>query len=137
MIQKKCSFCETGKLERKTKKLTFVYKGHSIDLEQPGQHCDSCGEGIVDSFDIRVTEKQLHDFRATIDKFLTSDEVRRIRTKLKLTQHQAAAIFGGGPNAFSRYERGEVRQTKALDQLLRLLDHHPEHLDELDRAEAA
>ena len=35
------------------------------------------------------------------------------------------------------YERGETRQGKALDKLLRLLDRHPELLDEVRVKNAA
>jgi len=133
----KCPLCEKGALERKKVKETYTYKGQSIDILQPGEWCNRCNEGILDSVDIKVTEKILHDFRAKIDRFLVSDEVRRIRKKLGITQHQAAAICGGGPNAFGRYERGEALQMRATDNLLRLLDKHPELLNELTQAEAA
>ena len=137
MKEKSCPFCVDGKLTQGVKSLSFNYKGSSIKIDQPGLHCSSCDEGIVNGSDIKATEKALHDFRANIDGLLTTDEVRKIRSKLNLTQQQAAVIFGGGPNAFSRYERGEIRQTKALDQLLRLLDKHPHLLDEIPRDEAA
>jgi len=134
---KKCPVCKKGTLLRKKIKETYTYKGQSIDVEQPAEWCDNCGEGILSGADIKATEKILHDFRANIDGFLMSDEVRRIRKKLGLTQHQAAAICGGGPNAFSRYERGETLQMRATDNLLRLLDKHPELLGELMQAKAA
>ena len=137
MKDKSCPFCTNGELILKEKSISFKYKGNSIELNQPGQFCNSCDEGIVDGNDIKATEKALHNFRAKIDGLLTTDEVREIRTKLSLTQLQAAEIFGGGPNAFSRYERGEVRQTKALDQLLKLLNKHPHLLDEIPHDEAA
>ena len=134
---KKCPVCKKGTLERKKIKETYTYKGQSIDIEQAGEWCDRCNEGILTSADIKTTEKILHDFRANIDGFLVSDEVRRIRKKLGLTQRQAAELCGGGPNAFGRYERGEALQMRATDSLLRLLDKHPELLDELMQAEAA
>ena len=34
--------------------------------------------------------------------------IARVRKKLALDQRQAAAVFGGGPNAFSRYENGQT-----------------------------
>jgi HTH-type transcriptional regulator/antitoxin MqsA len=136
MKEKSCPFCTDGKLTQGVKSLSFNYKGSSIKIDQPGKHCNSCDEGIVNGSDIKATEKALHDFRAKIDGLLATDEVRQICSKLNLTQQQAAEIFGGGPNAFSRYERGEIRQTKALDQLLRLLDKHPHLLDEIPRNEA-
>ena len=134
---KKCSVCKKGTLERKNFKQTYTYKDKSIDILQPGEWCNCCDEGILTSADIKATEKILHDFRAKIDGFLVSDEVRRIRKKLRITQHQAASSCGGGPNAFGRYERGEALQIRATDNLLRLLDKHPELLNELIQAEAA
>jgi HTH-type transcriptional regulator/antitoxin MqsA len=59
--------------------------------------------------------------------------IARVRRKLALDQKQAAEIFGGGVNAFSRYETGKTKPTLALVQLLKLLDRHPEQLKELRR----
>ncbi len=64
-------------------------------------------------------------------------ELARIRKKLKLTQLEAARITGGGPNAFSRYERGIARPLPAVTNLFRLLDRHPELLKELRKVTAA
>lgn len=138
MDKNKCSACGSDNLERGSKKIKFQYKKKKIALDQPGEYCNDCGEGIVAGSDIQVTQKTLHDFRASIDGFLTSDEIRSIRKRLKLTQKQASDIFGGGDCAFSRYERGKIRQTRALDLLLRFLDKHPEFLNEFsEKVEAA
>ncbi len=134
---KKCPFCEEGVLERKIIRESFTYKGRTMDVEQPGEWCDRCEEGILSNADIKAAEKRLHDFRAKIDGFLASDEIRRIRKNLGLTQKQAADYCGGGPNAFSRYERGEALHMRSTDNLLRLLDNHPELISELWHAEAA
>jgi HTH-type transcriptional regulator/antitoxin MqsA len=40
-------------------------------------------------------------------------------------------LTGGGHNAFSRYERGEVLPLPAVIKLLRLLDKHPELLKDI------
>jgi len=128
---KKCPFCKNGFLERKTIRETYTYKDHSVELDQPGEWCHACGEGILNGEDLKVTEKQIRDFQAKVDGLLTSDEIRHIRKRLKLTQKQAAEIFGGGPNAFSRYERGEATPIRSTVNLLRLLEKHPEQLQEL------
>jgi HTH-type transcriptional regulator/antitoxin MqsA len=57
-----------------------------------------------------------------------------VRRKLQLDQREAARLFGGGVNAFSRYETGKTRPPLALVQLLRLLDRHPELLAEVRQA---
>ncbi len=54
----------------------------------------------------------------------------RVRKKLALDQRQAPAIFGGWPNAFSRYENGKTKPPLALVKLLMLRDRHPKLLNE-------
>jgi putative zinc finger/helix-turn-helix YgiT family protein len=56
--------------------------------------------------------------------------IARVRKKLALDQRQAA-IFGGGPNAFSRYENGKTKPPLALVKLLMVLDRHPHLLNEV------
>jgi HTH-type transcriptional regulator/antitoxin MqsA len=51
-----------------------------------------------------------------------------VRKKLHLDQKEAAAIFGGGVNAFSRYETGKSTPPVALVKLLRIMDTHPDLL---------
>jgi HTH-type transcriptional regulator/antitoxin MqsA len=58
-----------------------------------------------------------------------------VRKKLALDQREAAEIFGGGVNAFSRYETGKTKPPLALVKLLKVLDLHPELLDEIKVAE--
>ncbi|KFN45181.1 hypothetical protein N787_13385 [Arenimonas metalli CF5-1] len=60
--------------------------------------------------------------------------VARVRRKLQLDQREAAEIFGGGVNAFSRYETGKALPSVALVKLLKVLDRHPELLDEVRAA---
>jgi 4-azaleucine resistance transporter AzlC len=54
----------------------------------------------------------------------------RFERKLDLDQRQAAELFGGGVNAFSRYENGKTKPPLALVKLFKLLDRHPELLNE-------
>ncbi|MGY4493922.1 putative zinc finger/helix-turn-helix YgiT family protein [Pseudomonas sp. TE3610] len=58
--------------------------------------------------------------------FITS-----VRKKLDLGQREAAELFGGGVNAFSRYENGKTKPPVALVLLFQLLDRHPELLKEV------
>ncbi|WP_321968818.1 type II toxin-antitoxin system MqsA family antitoxin [Paraburkholderia tropica] len=54
---------------------------------------------------------------------LTGQQIRAIRLELGLTQQEAAELFGGGVNAFSRYEKEEVVQPASMDRLIRLAAH--------------
>ena len=59
---------------------------------------------------------------------------RQREEEKRLDQQQAAEIFGGGVNAFSRYENGRTRPPLALVKLLKVLDRHPDLLDEVRAA---
>ena len=60
--------------------------------------------------------------------------ISAVRKKLNLDQREAAEIFGGGINAFSRYEDGKTKPPLALVKLFRLLDRHPDLLNEVRAA---
>jgi HTH-type transcriptional regulator/antitoxin MqsA len=60
--------------------------------------------------------------------------IASVRKKLALDQLEAAEIFGGGINAFSRYENGKTKPPLALVKLLKVLDRHPELLAEVRAA---
>ena len=54
--------------------------------------------------------------------------------KLALGQREAAEIFGGGVNVFSRYENGKTKPPLSLVKLLKVLDRHPDLLNEVKTA---
>jgi HTH-type transcriptional regulator / antitoxin MqsA len=95
-----------------------------------GWRCVSCGTVELDANSVSryaaASDALIHQRRRE-----QQAELRRIRRKLKLTQKEAAALTGGGHNAFSRYERGEAQPMPAVMNLFRLLDRHPELLGEI------
>lgn len=119
---KECPICGNNKITRDIRNVVFEYKGQKTTIKQPGLYCDECGEAFYDSNDIKATKKELADFKRKVDNLLTSQEIKRIRKKLSLTQKDASLLFGGGVRAFYKYESGEINQTKSVDLLLRLLD---------------
>jgi HTH-type transcriptional regulator/antitoxin MqsA len=69
------------------------------------------------------------DERGAIKKrnnLLSGEEILKIRKQLGLTQRGAAELFGGGANAFSKYENEEIVQTVAMDKLIRHVAHQGE-----------
>lgn len=131
MAKLTCMLCGEDTSEHKIKEVPFTYKGETIMIEQPGKWCDSCGEGVLNSEDRKATIKEMQTHKARVDGLLTPDEIHKIRTKLNLSQKKAGELFGGGINAFSRYERGEHPIPKAASGLLTILDNHPKQLKEL------
>lgn len=58
-------------------------------------------------------------------------EIQKIRKKMGFELERSGRDLWPGIRVLSRYEWGETRQGKALDKLVRLLDRHPDLLDEM------
>ena len=116
-----CPVCG-GTLVEETRKVRFTYKDRILDLDQAGQFCVRCSEGFLSPTESRANDNAIRTFHNKVDGLLAPQEIRAIRKRLNLTQAEAAIVFGGGPMAFSKYERGETTHSRALDIVLRLLD---------------
>lgn len=122
-------------MKREIRALPFTYKGRSILVRGIlGDYCPKCDEAVLSEAGSARYSAVLERFVKRVNRAGLPD-LRAIRRRLKLTQVEAAHLFGGGVNAFSRYERGETAPPRSLVQLFRLLDHQPELLDLL-RAES-
>lgn len=125
---KQCPICWKGTLVEGIQKQSVEYRGREFEYTSKGAFCDHCHDGFPDYNE--QEEIDWETFRDRVDAEEAAD-LARIRKKLKLTQKQAAQITGGGHNAFSRYERGEVKPLSAVNKLFKLLDRHPELLKEV------
>lgn len=118
-------------MARNTQKDLITYKELTKEVEQPGWYCVSCEEVLLDEADVLVTEAAFFDLKAEAEGLLPADEILRIRRRLKLSQRKAGELLGGGPRAFQKYEKRLVMVSKPMSNLLRVLDRHPEVLDDL------
>lgn len=132
----KCPSCGGAELVRDTRNLTYVYKGESTVIEAvTGNFCPACGEVLLNREQGDRYSALIGQFQRRINaSYVDPDYIARVRRKLDLDQRQAAELFGGGVNAFSRYENGKTEPPLALVKLFRLLDRHPDLLDEIRTA---
>lgn len=127
-----CPDCETGELHLEQYSEEFEYHGQTLTVDGlECLTCDHCGAEIIRPEQIRHGDKLFADARRRADGLLTGSEIVRIRENLGLTQRHAAELFGGGANAFSKYERGDVIQSVAMDRLIRMVNAHPGYISEL------
>lgn len=83
--------------------------------------------------DMAAADQALRMLKERVDGLPSPATIRRIRTKLKLSQRAAGAAFKVGPNAFDKYERGLVEPSGPTVQLLLLLDRHPDLIRDLSQ----
>ncbi|MDY0061626.1 MAG: type II toxin-antitoxin system MqsA family antitoxin [Myxococcota bacterium] len=126
----RCHACGT-EMVRDVRPDEVVYKGHAEKIDQPGWFCQGCDEVVLEGGDSAVADEAFIRLRAEVDGVLTPQEVTRIRQRLGLSQRQAGALLGGGPRSFQKYESGTDWVTKAMANLLRLLDRDPTRIEEL------
>ncbi|MEG0634691.1 MAG: type II toxin-antitoxin system MqsA family antitoxin [Pseudomonas sp.] len=116
--------CQAAWKERKT--ISVQGMERRVDTLS-GWECKACGDGFWDpDTDSADRYAEAGDELVLAARKMIGAEIKRIRRKRHLTQKEAVQLlFGGGHNAFSRYERGELMAPKPLVLLMRLLDRHP------------
>lgn len=123
---------ETGEtLRRGVRPFLITYKGKSITVELPGYYAENGDEGVHVGDDMAVSDAALRALKEELEGIPSPATIRRVREKLKLSQREAGGLLKVGENAFDKYERGVVEPSGPTSQLLRLLDQHPELIEDL------
>ena len=129
----KCPVCAAAKLVHDTRDMPYIYKGESTVIPTvTGDFCPACGEVVLDMGESTRTSAAMLAFNKQVNASIVDPGfIASVRKKLALDQREAAEIFGGGVNAFSRYEHDKTKPPLALVKLLKVLDRHPDWLNEV------
>jgi HTH-type transcriptional regulator/antitoxin MqsA len=113
--------------------MPYTYKGETTLIPTvKGEYCPSCGEVVLDARESARVSQLMLDFNKQVNASTVDPAfIARVRKKLNLDQREAAKLFGGGVNAFSRYENGKTKPPVALVKLFKVLDQHPDLLGEI------
>jgi len=132
----KCPFCAATELLQDTRDMPYTYKNEStVILAVTGEFCPACGEAVLGVAESKRTSAAMLEFNKQVNASIVAPGfIATVRKKLALDQREAAEIFGGGINAFSRYENGKTKPPLALVKLLKVLDRHPDLLNEVRTA---
>ncbi len=128
-IARVCPACGEGQIAERRYERDLEYKG--VDLHVAGlvhYVCQSCEyafesheqhDSNIDTIRGAFVAERVA-FKVAND-LLTGQVIRNVRKYLELTQQEAAELFGGGVNAFSKYENEEIVQSFSMDRLIRLV----------------
>ncbi len=129
----RCPHCESEQLDLVTYHDDVDFRGGKLRVNDLHIYaCASCGEEVMSQQQFRENSDAIAKAKANKVAeerhalgLLQAEEVRKIRELLGITQRAAAGIFGGGANAFSKYECGLGKQSEPMDRLLRLVSEVP------------
>jgi HTH-type transcriptional regulator / antitoxin MqsA len=129
----KCPSCGAAELVRDARDIPYTYKSESTVIPAvTGDFCPACGETVLEPDEsVRASAMMLEFNKQVNASIVDPDFIASVRKKLALDQREAAEIFGGGVNAFSRYENGKTKPSLALVKLLKVLNRHPDLLSEV------
>lgn len=129
----KCPVCGKAELVSDKRDIPYIYKGEATTLPGvEGEFCSACGESFFDVASSTRVSRLMGEFNKQVNAASVDPQfIVDVRKKLALDQREAAEIFGGGVNAFSRYENGKTRPPLALVKLLKVLERHPDLLSEV------
>lgn len=132
----KCPVCGAAELIHDTRDLPYTYKGETTLIPAvTGDFCPACAESILDAAESNRVMREMRAFSKQVNAAIVDPGfITNVRKKLNLDQREAAELFGGGVNAFSRYENGKTKPPLALVKLFKLLDRHPDLLNEVRTA---
>lgn len=129
----RCPCCGAAELVHDTRDIPYTYKGETTAIAAvTGDFCPACSEVVLCRAQGDRYSELVGLFQRKVNaERIDPEYIAKVRRKLDLDQRQAAELFGGGVNAFSRYENGKSTPPLALVKLLRLLDRHPDLLNEV------
>ena len=116
-----CPIGGEGHVTSRVDQVESEYKGTKAMVSLHYKVCAVCTSDFAGAIESRLNKRAVLAFRKSVDGLLTGSEILALRSKYKLTQGQAAKLFGGGPVAFSKYENDDVAHSESMDSLLRLV----------------
>lgn len=123
-----CKNCENETLIEELFEDSIDFRGLLLEVEGLKRvRCERCNhvwEGAEHAAYNKELIRQAYNKKREFVReelgLLSGQEIHRILELLDLTQKEASTLFGGGANAFNKYESGEVLQSIAMDRLLRV-----------------
>ncbi|HMF76405.1 MAG TPA: type II TA system antitoxin MqsA family protein [Bryobacteraceae bacterium] len=117
-----CIKCGKSDMETRSASVPAEIKGeHFLVQMSKALVCPACCYATVDGRDMPEYMRLTADAYRRKHGLLTSDEIRALRGRLRMTQDEFASYLGGvGVASVKRWELGQI-QAKAMDRLIRLM----------------
>ncbi|EML0361298.1 type II toxin-antitoxin system MqsA family antitoxin [Providencia rettgeri] len=119
-----CPICGDGILQQKVTTTTREFNGKQGSITIHYSECSECGCETASEKDMKLNTRNMNKFKKKCLGLLAGKELLSIRNELGISQKEAADVFGGGSNSFTKYEHDDVIQSVAMDRLIRTAYKH-------------
>ena len=114
-----CPACDSSAYAEETYSREVALDGRKISVQGLKRYvCKACETVFSDDGQTRYNLSLIQRAKGQTPNLVLGSEIRTFRDTIGITQREASKLFGGGLNAFSKYETGEVVQSEAMDNLV-------------------
>lgn len=119
-IKETCPVCGEGVLEARHDDVYAFLVGRQKHVVKGLEHsvCSVCETSLCSPDQTDRNTAKIEAYQSALPDYISPENIAALRARYNISQSVAAAIFGGGPNAFSKYERGEVCPSAAAATLM-------------------
>ncbi|MBU9606824.1 type II TA system antitoxin MqsA family protein [Burkholderia multivorans] len=117
-----CPVCGEGVLEERQDHVYTFLAGRQKHTVKGLVHsvCNVCETSLCTEDQNDRNVAKIESYQSALTDYISPEKIAALRARYGISQATAVAIFGGGPNAFSKYERGEVCPSAAAATLMLL-----------------
>ncbi len=101
-----------------------VFKNKEVFFEAEYDYCENTDEFLENEEQIKNNDLAMKDAYREQQGLLTSDQIKKIREKYRMSQKRFSETLGWGTATIIRYENHQV-QDRAHDDILRKIDADP------------
>lgn len=129
--------CQTCNVEMAPKLVEFEdeYRGEPVTVSAAGLVCPKCKAEWFGLEDVAEYGRHVADAYRRTHRLLTSNDIREVRERLKMSQEAFARFLGVGVASVKRWEWG-LAQDRSHDKLMRVLTDPDEAQEAARRARA-
>lgn len=122
-----CAICSSNNVKKIRDRFAAKYVNAPIVLDSVEMYrCEDCGEAFLSPEQAKDVSKAVKAAARTRLGLLSPARILEIRRKLDLSQEELESLLGLGPKVVTRWENGRVLQSKAADDVLRVMERLPE-----------
>lgn len=108
-------------MQEVTEPTVIRFPGRSVRVPATFLRCGACGKELWRPEQVEAAHRAAATIVRQTENLLMPEEIRAIRKDLKLTQGKFEELIGAGKKTVTRWETGEVFQSRVADEIMRVV----------------